>query len=142
MTNYLTGTYQHNIDTKGRLTVPVRLREILGTGFYITKGLGGCLFVYPEHEWEAFLDDICSKPMSQAAAVQRYFVANCAYVEPDAMGRVLVPKNLREFAALEKDTYFLGVGKRGEIWSAERLAAVESEQTQDSILAAMSASLM
>lgn len=142
MTNYLTGSYQHNIDSKGRLTVPVKLREQLGDGFYVTRGLDGCLFVFPEKEWEAFLDDICSKPVSQAAGIQRYFVSNCSYLEPDSMGRILIPKNLRDFAALEKDTMFLGVGKRAEIWSAERLEALNAAQTEESILEAMSTSLL
>lgn len=142
MTNYLTGSYQHNIDSKGRLTVPVKLREHLGDRFYVTKGLDGCLFVYPEKEWEAFLDEICSRPISQSAGIQRYFVANSAVVEPDSMGRILIPKNLREFAGLEKDTMFLGVGKRAEIWAAERLEQFNNSQTEESILAAMSSSLL
>lgn len=142
MTNYLTGSYQHNIDSKGRLTVPVKLREQLGERFYLTKGLDGCLFVYPEKEWEVFMDDICSKPISQAAALQRYFIANSSVAEPDSMGRILIPKNLREFARLEKDAVFLGVGKRAEIWSAVVLEEFNSRQTPDSIFEAMSTSLL
>lgn len=142
MTKYLTGSYQHNIDSKGRLTVPAKLREQLGEAFYLTKGIDGCIFVYPEKEWEAFLDDLCSRPISQSAAVQRHFIANSALVETDSMGRVLIPKNLREYAALEKDTMFLGVGKRAEIWSAERYEEFVSLQTQDSILSAMATGLI
>lgn len=142
MASYLTGSYQHNIDSKGRLTVPAKLREQLGEAFYLTKGIDGCLFVYPEKEWEKFLDDLCSRPISQAAAVQRHFIANSALVETDGMGRVLIPKNLREYAALEKDTMFLGVGKRAEIWSTERFEEFTAAQTQDSILSAMADGLI
>ncbi len=142
MTKYLTGSYQHNIDAKGRLTVPAKLREQLGEAFYLTKGIDGCIFVYPEDEWEAFLDNLCSRPISQSAAVQRHFIANSALVETDSMGRVLIPKNLREYAALEKDTMFLGVGKRAEIWSAERYEEFTSSQTQDSILSEMASGLI
>lgn len=141
MTNYLTGSYQHNIDSKGRLTVPVKLREQLGDGFYLTKGLDGCIFVYPEKEWETFLEDLSNRPISQAG-VQRHFIANSSYVETDSMGRILIPKNLREFASLEKDTMFLGVGKRAEIWSTEKLEEFNASLTQESILAAMSSSLL
>ncbi len=142
MTGYLTGSYQHNIDSKGRLTVPAKLREQLGERFYVTQGLDGCLFVYPEKQWEAFMDDICSKPMSQAAVLQRYFIANSAVVEPDSMGRILIPKNLRDFAKLEKDAVFLGVGKRGEIWAGDRLEEFNAKQTPESIYDAMASSLL
>ena len=142
MASYLTGSYQHNIDSKGRLTVPAKLREQLGEAFYLTKGIDGCLFVYPENEWENFLEDLCNRPISQSAAVQRHFIANSALVETDGMGRVLIPKNLREYAALEKDTMFLGVGKRAEIWSAERFEEFTAAQTQESILSAMTEGLI
>ena len=142
MTNYLMGSYQHNIDAKGRLTVPAKLREQLGDSFYLTKGIDGCIFVYPEKEWEMFLEELCNKPISQAAAVQRHFIANSALVETDSMGRILIPKNLREYASLEKDTMFLGVGKRAEIWSTQKLEEFNDMQTQDSIMAAMSSGLI
>lgn len=136
------GSYQHNIDAKGRLTVPAKLREQLGDSFYLTKGIDGCIFVYPEKEWEMFLEELCNKPISQAAAVQRHFIANSALVETDSMGRILIPKNLREYASLEKDTMFLGVGKRAEIWSTQKLEEFNDMQTQDSIMAAMSSGLI
>lgn len=142
MGNYLTGSYQHNIDSKGRLTVPAKLREQLGESFYLTKGIDGCIFVYPEKEWEIFLDELCNRPISQAAAVQRYFIANSTLVETDAMGRILVPKNLREYASLEKDTMFIGVGKRAEIWSTVKYEEFSAALTQDSILSAMSTGLI
>ncbi|MFV0529240.1 MAG: division/cell wall cluster transcriptional repressor MraZ, partial [Lachnospiraceae bacterium] len=46
------GEYNHTIDTKGRLIVPAKLREDLGEKFVLTKGLGGCLSIYPMDEWE------------------------------------------------------------------------------------------
>ena len=141
MTNYLTGSYQHNIDSKGRLTVPVKLREQLCDGFHLTKGLDGCIFVYSEKEWEAFLEDLSNRPISQAG-VQRPFFANSSFVETDSLGRLLIPTNLREFACLEKDTMFLGIGKRAEIWSTQKLEEFNASLTQDSILTAMSSSLL
>lgn len=138
MMNFLTGSYQHNIDAKGRLTVPVKLREQLGDQFYLTKGIDGCIFVYPEKEWESFLERLCALPIAQAAPVQRHFISNSALVETDSMGRILIPKNLREYAALEKDTLFLGVGKRGEIWSSARYEEVSAALSQADILETMS----
>ena len=48
------GEYNHTIDAKGRLIVPAKFREILGDNFIVTKGLDGCLFVYPNDEWTRF----------------------------------------------------------------------------------------
>ena len=58
------------------------------------------------------------------------------------MGRILIPKNLREYAKLEKDTMFLGVGKRAEIWSTEEFERFTEAQTQESIMAVMSSGLI
>ena len=139
MTGFMTGSYQHNIDAKGRLTVPAKLREQLGDSFYLTKGIDGCIFVYPESEWESFLEKLCALPTAQAAPVQRHFISNCALVETDGMGRVLVPKNLRDFAHLVKDTLFLGVGKRAEIWSAQSYEQAQRTLSQQDITQTMNA---
>ena len=50
----LTGEFNHSIDSKGRLIIPSKLRDSLGEHFVITKGMDGCLFLYPGNEWEAF----------------------------------------------------------------------------------------
>ena len=50
----LTGEFNHSIDTKGRLIIPSKFREILGEDFVITKGMDGCLFLYPNNEWKIF----------------------------------------------------------------------------------------
>ena len=54
----LTGTYQHNLDAKGRVFMPAKFREKLGESFLVTKGIGECLFVYSNEEWEAFADKL------------------------------------------------------------------------------------
>ena len=48
------GEYNHSIDPKGRLIIPSKFRELLGEEFVMTKGLDGCLSIYPQQEWEAF----------------------------------------------------------------------------------------
>ena len=60
--NPVKGEYKHSIDAKGRLAMPARLREELGERFTVTKGLDGCLAVYPEKEWEALEDRILLNP--------------------------------------------------------------------------------
>lgn len=79
--------------------------------------------------------------MSEAAGVRRHFISNSVSMETYSMGRVFIPKNLREYAQLEKETYFLGVGKRGEIWSAPKYKAVMAELSQKVVFETMSAVL-
>jgi protein mraZ len=116
------GEYNHTIDAKGRLIVPVKFREILGDNFIVTKGLDGCLFVYPNDEWTRFEEKLKSLPLTNKNARQftRFFLAGAAACEVDKQGRILLPQVLREFASLEKDVVLVGVASRIEIWSRER----------------------
>ena len=115
------GTYDHSIDTKGRVIVPAKFRETLGDSFVVTLGLDGCLFVYPNEEWEDFVNQLKELPGSkEARKLQRYFMAGAAPCDVDKQGRVLIPSNLREKAGLEKDIVFVGVMSKIEIWSRQR----------------------
>lgn len=116
------GEYNHTIDAKGRLIVPAKFREILGDNFIVTKGLDGCLFVYPNDEWTRFEEKLKSLPLTNKNARQftRFFLAGAAACEVDKQGRILPPQVLREFASLEKDVVLVGVASRIEIWSRER----------------------
>ncbi len=115
------GTYGHSIDAKGRVIVPAKFREILGDSFVVTLGLDGCLFVYPEEEWEDFVKQLKELPGSkEARKLQRYFMAGAAPCDVDKQGRVLIPSSLREKVGLDKDVVFVGVMSKIEIWSKER----------------------
>ena len=61
------GEYNHTIDTKGRLIIPSKFREELGEEFVVTKGLDGCLFVFPEHEWNTFEEKLKSLPLTNCS---------------------------------------------------------------------------
>ncbi len=116
------GEYSHTIDTKGRVIVPAKFREKLGEESVVTKGLDGCLFVYPREEWEKFEEKLSNLPLNHkdARKVTRFFFAGAADCEIDKQGRVLLPAVLREFAALEKDIVMVGIMNRIEIWSRDR----------------------
>lgn len=116
------GEYNHTIDAKGRLIVPAKFREILGDNFIVTKGLDGCLFVYPNDEWTRFEEKLKSLPLTNKNARQftRFFLAGAAACEVDKQGRILLPQVLRGFASLDKDVVLVGVASRIEIWSRER----------------------
>ena len=115
------GEYKHSIDAKGRLRMPAKLRDELGERFTVTKGLDGCLAVYPEKEWEALEDRIRGLGNGEKARrVKRYYFANAYDAQLDAQGRILIPAGLREFAGLQKDVVVIGQLDHAEIWNSEK----------------------
>jgi len=133
----LIGEYAHSLDTKGRVNFPAKLREGLGAHFFITKGLDGCLFVYPEEEWKVLEEKIRQLPMSKGRKLQRFFFAGAAELEPDKQGRVLIPPSLREYAGLDRDVMIVGTLVRAEIWDKQRWEDSCSELTADMVAEAM-----
>ncbi len=116
------GEYQHSMDAKGRVIMPSKFRDDLGSTFYVTKGMENCLFIFDNDEW----DDLAVKINSmnqlsrkEARGFARLFYAGASAMETDKQGRILIPSNLREYAKLDKEVYIIGVAKRIEIWSKE-----------------------
>lgn len=116
------GEYNHTIDAKGRMIVPSKFRELLGNEFVVTKGLDGCLFVYPNEEWHNIEEKFRTVPLTtkDARKFSRFFFAGAAACEVDKQGRILIPPVLREFADIQKDIVSVGVLNRIEIWSKDR----------------------
>ena len=133
--------YNHTIDTKGRLIIPAKFRDVLGMEFVISKGMDGCLFVYANEDWNAFEQKLTSLPLINKEARQfaRFFLAGAAQVELDKQGRILIPGNLRDFAGLDKDVVLVGVGSRVEIWSKNKWENMSTDENMDDITAAMEA---
>ena len=127
--------YNHTLDTKGRLIIPAKFREVLGEEFVISKGMDGCLFVYANDDWNAFEQKLTSLPLINKEARQfaRFFLAGAATVEVDKQGRILLPSVLRDFAGITKDTVLIGVGSRIEIWSKDRWEGTVTYQDMDEI---------
>ncbi|EGG80640.1 protein MraZ [Lachnospiraceae bacterium 2_1_46FAA] len=114
----LTGEFNHSIDAKGRLIIPSKFRENLGENFVITKGLDGCLFLYPDNEWKTFEEKLRTLPLTNkdARIFTRFFLGSAVDGGLDKQGRVLISSALRNFARLEKEVVLVGVLDRVEIW--------------------------
>lgn len=71
----LMGEYKHNIDSKGRLIMPAKLRDDLGENFVITRGLDGCIFGYPKATWDLVQEKLKQLPLAKkdARAFTRFF---------------------------------------------------------------------
>lgn len=129
------GEYSHTVDEKGRLIIPSKFRDGLGSEFVVTKGLDGCLFVYDNNEWKVLEDKLRALPLTNkdARAFARYMLAGAAQVELDKQGRVLIPQVLRTFADLDKDVVLIGVGARVEIWNKEKWENASFDDNMDEI---------
>lgn len=115
------GEYQHNIDDKGRLIIPAKLRDNLGATFILTRGLDQCLFVYPMDQWSILEQKLQALPLmkADARAFTRFFFSGATECEWDKQGRINIPSHLREYAKLEKECMVIGVQNRVEVWGKE-----------------------
>ena len=132
------GQYEHSIDAKGRVIIPAKYREDLGESFVVTRGLDGCLFLYPQEEWEAFVAKLQQLPSNQnTRTIQRQFLSKAMEVALDKQGRILVPALLRTSAALEKEVVFVGMMNRVEVWDKSRLEEQEMQEDEAALEATM-----
>lgn len=129
----LLGEYNHNLDTKGRVSVPSKFREDLGQTFIVTKGLDNCLFAYSKQEWQTFEEKLKTLPMTNVNARNfvRFFFAGATECEVDKQGRINIPQNLREYASLTKELVIIGVATRVEIWDKTKWENYTSPENMD-----------
>lgn len=133
----MTGEYRHSLDNKGRLFIPVKLREELGEVFYITISMDRCLAVYSSEDWRALSERVSAMPYVRQRKMRPLF-ARAARCELDAQGRILIPMQLREYALLEKGVAVIGCNNHVELWNAEEWGKVSGEETSpENILAVM-----
>jgi len=113
------GMYTHNLDAKGRLTVPARFRELLEGGAYITQGFERNLMVLPPLAFENLSNRVNEMSITDPTARQlkRLLFAAADLVDMDRSGRIRIPQFLREVAGLDSETIIVGAGNYFEIWS-------------------------
>lgn len=118
----LIGEYTHTVDEKKRISLPIRFRKEIGKNVIITHGLDNCLFLYSLKEWKKIAEKLGTLSIGQADSrgFNRFMLAGAAEVDVDALGRILIPDFLRQFAGLSGKVVFAGVHNRVEIWNDER----------------------
>ena len=116
----LMGEYHHNIDDKGRLTIPSKFRDDLGEKFVITRGLENCLFAYSLEDFQKIVAELQKIPFTKKDARQfmRFFLSGATTVEFDKQGRINISSPLISYAELKKECIIIGTGDRLEIWSS------------------------
>jgi MraZ protein len=127
------GQYQHTIDTKGRLTIPARFRDILAEdGAIVTQGFDRNLMALSTSSFQSIYDRVNRMNMTDPSArlLKRLILSNANKVEVDKVGRILIPQYLRDVAVLDGDVVLVGLGNYIEIWSSQ-LWAEQLDQIRD-----------
>jgi len=120
------GEHEHTIDRKGRVIVPAKFRQSLKDhdvkGLFLTRGLDGCLFLFPESEWRLAENHFKHVPFTKAEGrkFNRLFFSGATEVSIDSLGRLLIPQSLKAFAEIKQHVVIVGVSSRMEIWSKEK----------------------
>ena len=127
------GEFHHNLDEKGRLIIPSKLREELGDSIVITRGLEDSLFIYSMDEWSNIVSKLKSLPFTKKDArnFTRMFLSGATAIEFDKQGRINLPLSLIEYASLKKECVIIGTLDRLEIWSKENWEGFVSNAKDD-----------
>lgn len=130
------GRYSHNIDAKGRVFVPAKMREVLGDTFVVAAVMEPCISLYTTAGWNAMLEKLEEMPMTKSRPLLRYLSSNAADVSVDSQGRILLPKHLLEHAELTKEALVIGAGSnRAEIWNPALYEANVASMSEADVLA-------
>ena len=116
------GQYVHSFDTKNRLFLPSRFRHRSAL-FILTRGLEECLYLYDTAAWQKVitkLEELSLPDKIEERAFKRALLSGANEVVPDNQGRILLPQNLIEYAAIGMEVMIIGVGNRLEIWDNKR----------------------
>ena len=115
------GQFTHSVDTKGRLTIPVRFREALASGAFVVQGFERNLMVYTTESFQHLAERASTLTATDPAAraVRRVIFGGAHEVALDNAGRILLPPFLRDYARLDGETTIVGAGEYFEIWNAE-----------------------
>lgn len=134
------GQYDHTLDTKGRVSLPARFREVLSEEsidaadrVILTRTFQKCLVVYPFQQWTEFEDRIRKLPQFDPAVqrLKRVYIAGAVECSLDKHGRILVPSTMREYADLLRDVVWVGQLETIELWSQTRWQAAMDEALED-----------
>jgi MraZ protein len=119
------GRYDHIVDSKGRISIPSKFREILSKKYddrLVVTNFDHCLIAFPAEEWTLLEQKAGSFSLmrKETVAFFRFFYSSAADCVIDKQGRLLIPQTLRDYAGLKKDVVLVGEGKRIEIFAKER----------------------
>lgn len=127
------GQFEHSIDEKNRIAIPSKFREAFRGEVIVTKGLDGCLFLFPKAKWEQMATGIGQLPTTKSSArlYARLLLASASREDFDNQGRVVIPAFLRDYANLKGKVVITGLYDRVEIWDKNAWKQVEEKVDKD-----------
>ena len=130
------GEHYHGLDEKGRVIMPLKFRNALGNSFVITKGVGPCLSVYKEADFDKIEDNLNKQPSldPHVLRMKRLLCAPAVDTDTDNQGRVALPSNLRQWAGIDTEVVVVGMGEKIEIWSRSGWIALNDSLDDDLIV--------
>ena len=129
-----TGEYEHNVDAKNRIFVPARFRDELGDAFIVARDLRGArLKVFSLAAWEQYIAPIMEQERRISEKALRYLHRNAMQVSPDSQGRILLSRELLDYAEITKSAVIVGCSSYVEIWSSENWTAELEGEDSESI---------
>ena len=130
----LLGEFKHNLDNKGRVSIPAKFRSKFSEGIVITRGIDNCLFGFTKEEWDKVVNKLMNLPISQstARAFSRLILSGAFETEIDSQGRILIPETLRKYANLVKRVVIVGVYSRIEIWNENNWESYKKQSEENS----------
>lgn len=135
------GEYPYSIDDKGRVVIPPAFREFVEDGMILTRGMEGCLYVFPLASWRRVEEQLENLPLTDpgSRAFVRFFYSGASKNRLDNQSRVSVPQTLRTFASLEDEVIVAGAPSRLEFWNPARweaaITAVQDDPPRPELLA-------
>jgi transcriptional regulator MraZ len=119
------GSYEHTVDSKGRVSVPSKFRDIIADRYegrlVLAMDYDRCLTVYPLEEWERLEEKIktLSQMKQEVKDFRRFLLSSATECELDKQGRILIPPAHREHAAISKNVMVVGIIEKIEIWDVK-----------------------
>ena len=137
------GKYPAKLDDKNRLFVPAKLRNELGSEFFVTLGVNcghRCLTVYTDPDWQTLSQNYNALPISQRSAATSLIFMNAIECSPDKQFRFGLSQFLLDYAGIGREVMIVGRAGQAEIWDAEEFNRFEAENlTPEKLLASLEA---
>ncbi len=130
----LLGQFEYNLDAKGRVFIPSKLKDSLGESFVLAKSMDPCIAIYSKEMWENYVSKLSALPEMKARGIRRFVFSTAIEASVDSQGRVLITQPLREYAKLEKEVTIIGNGDHAEIWNAARYEEYMNSQSVDEMV--------
>lgn len=120
---FLTGRSSHQVDDKGRIRIPVKFKDALGSHPFITVGKNGCLYIFPKDEAEKILDasygDVSGFADDPRLDAMRKIFSRGDFVDEDKQGRIALPQYLLDHSGITKNVVSIGMRNHIELWAED-----------------------